>query len=108
MSTTVLLIVLAACAAAVLGGLTYFGLRAYRLFRTGARVAKSISTQAAKLSERAATAQAKAAALAESSGKVAAGAAALQHSLARLGVITAAITEARGPWLSIRRFFKEK
>jgi hypothetical protein len=36
MSTTVLLIVLAACAAAVLGGLTYFGLRAYRLFRTGA------------------------------------------------------------------------
>lgn len=108
MSNLILLLVLAACALAVIGGLTYFGLRAYRLVRTGMRVSRSGSgAQARVLAEKAAAVQAKAAALAESGGGLSENAGSLQTAMARLTVLVSAVTEARAPWQAFSRFLRK-
>jgi hypothetical protein len=107
MSNLILLLVLAACALAVIGGLAYLGLRAYRLVRTGMRASRSTGAQAQVLADKAAAVQAKAAALAESGGSLGENATSLQTALARLTVLTSAITEARAPWQGLSRFLRK-
>jgi hypothetical protein len=108
MSTLALLIVLAVCALAVIGGLAYFGLRAYRLVRTGMRVARDNGARATIVADKAASAQAKAAALAEGGGRLGQGASGLQSTLARLSILTSALAEARAPWQGLARFLRQK
>jgi hypothetical protein len=107
MSDLILLLVLAACVLAVIGGLTYFGLRAYRLVRTGMRASRNTGAQARVLSDKAAAVQAKAAALAESGGGLSENAGSLQTALARLMVLVSAITEARAPWQAFTRILRK-
>jgi hypothetical protein len=108
MSTLALLIVLAICVLAVLGALTYFGLRAYRLVRTGMRAAKASGARAAQIADKATAAQTMAAAVTESGGRLGEDAARLQTNLARLTILTSALAEARAPWRGLARFLRQK
>jgi hypothetical protein len=107
MSNLLLLIVLAACAAAVIGALAYLGLRGYRLVRTGMRVSRGTGAQAKQLADKAAAVQAKAAVLAETGGRLGENATGLQTALARLVILVSAITEARAPWRGLARFLRK-
>ena len=108
MSNLILLLVLAACALAVIGGLTYFGLRAYRLVRTGMRVSRSGSgAQAKVLAGKTAAVQAKAASLAQSGEGLSENAGSLQTAMARLMVLVSAISEALAPWQALTRFLRK-
>ena len=100
MSNLVLLIVLAACGAAVLGALAYLGLRGYRLVRTGMRVSRGTGAQAKQLAD-------KAAVLAETGGRLGENATGLQTALARLMILISAVTEARAPWQGLARFLRK-